>query len=225
MKTYLLFISLLAGTIHSSFAQVNDAQFWENVNLEKNINPRLLFRVVQEGRITDNFRSASFNYFDFGLSRKFNKHIHGTIAYVWAEKRRPDESWSPRHQVYAYLSFKKKIKDLTLVDRQMVLWQVKDYNTSLSGKIPDYYLRNKVTVRYDRYFKLAPYLAAEIYYKANSKERAVASRFDRLRAFAGLFYRTDKANEFEVYYLFEKHLNTANPQTNWVLGLGYTHSF
>lgn len=224
MKTHLLFI-LLFGGICPVYAQHNDAQFWENINVEKNINPRLLFRVVQEGRITENFSRASFNYFDFGLSRKFNKHIHGTIAYVWAEKKRPDESWSPRHQVYAYLSLKKKWSDFTFVDRQMLLWQVKDYNTSLTGKIPDYYLRNKVTVRYDRSFKLAPYVAAEIYYKANSKETAVASRFDRLRTFAGLFYRTDKENEFELYYLIEQHLNTANAQTNWVIGAGYTHSF
>lgn len=215
---------LILGLDHFALAQFNDAQLWENINIEKNITPRLITRLVQQGRLTDNISHLTFYYLDYGFTYKFSKHIHGTIAYVWAEKQQLNETWSTRFQAYGAVTLRKKLKDFTLLDRQMFLWQVKDYNTSYNGRIPDYYLRNKLTIRYDKYFKIAPYMAAEIYYNENKRDN-INYRFNRLRCFAGLFFRTNEENEFEAYYLFEKHFNEIDPHTNYVIGLGYTHSF
>src|SRR6218665_3248123 len=146
-----ILLLLLHISIHSS-AQINDAQLWENICLEKNISPRLVARIVQEGRLTENYSRFSYNYFDMGLNYKFSKHIHGTIAYVWAEKERLNTTWSARHQLYGSLTFRKKFGDFTVNDRQMLLWQVKDHYVSDDGRIPDYYLRNKLTIHYDKSF-------------------------------------------------------------------------
>jgi len=206
-------------------AQYNDAQLWENINVEKNITPKLLARINQEGRVTENLTIPSFNYFDIGLCYKVNKHIHITLAYVWEVKRQFDESWSTRHQAYLDVTLRKKIKSFMFTDRQMLMWQVKDYFTSQYGKIPDYYLRNKFTIKYEKFFKIVPYLAEETYFLTSGPNDGTRDSFNRMRYFAGILYHPNLINEFEVYYLIEHQFNIVNPPTNWVIGLGYTHTF
>lgn len=206
------------------FGQVKDAQLWENLTLEKSWNKKLSTRIVQEGRVVENWTRPSFTYFDVGATYKLNKHVHLCLAYVFEVKRQLDDTWSRRHQAYGDVTFRAKLGDFGLNDRAMLLWQVKDYDTSPKGRIPDYYFRNKLTLRYDRIFKWSPYLAMELYEHLNSPE-VVAYRLDRMRYFAGLFYRPGRASEWEVYYLIEQHLNTNDPATNFVLGLGYAYSF
>jgi hypothetical protein len=210
---------------HCVIAQINDAQLWENITVEKNITQKISTRIVQQARFTENVSLPSFNYFDIGINYKINKHIHATLAYVWVEKRQLTDFWSTRHQAYACITFRKKINKFLLSDRQMFLWQVKDYYTSDFGYVPDYYLRNKFTIRYDKYFKVAPYLAEEIYYRTYGPDDPYQFHFNRLRCFAGIFYRPNLINEFEAYYLIEHHFNIADPVTNWIIGLGYTHTF
>jgi hypothetical protein len=206
-------------------AQVNDAQLWENINIEKSFSPKVSARVNQEARFVNNISNLGFNYFDFGVNYKFSKHIHATVAYVWVEKQRNDESWSPRHQAYLDLTFRKKFGGFLFTDRQMVQWQVKDYFVSADGRFPEYYLRNKVTIKWDKTFRFQPYVAEELYFHSNMFGTPVPYRFNRIRYFAGLFYHPDQANEFEMYYMHERHFNEANPSLNWVIGLGYAHSF
>ena len=157
MKKKLLFCFIAMLFLrHAVQAQFNDAQLWENINIEKNLSPRLLARINQEGRTTDNFSRFSFNYFDMGLTYKINKHIHATLAYVWVEKQQKDDAWSTRHQAYADITLRQKFKGFMITDRQMFLWQVKDYFSSANGRIPDYYLRNKITIKYEKNFKIEP---------------------------------------------------------------------
>lgn len=207
------------------FSQSNDAQLWENINFEYNINQKWVARINQESRITDNFTRPSFNYFDVGLNYKINKHIHATLAYVWVEKRKPTDIWSARHQAYFYLTFRKKFNGLLITNRQMVLWQVKDYYSSQDGHIPDYYLRNKTTIRWDKSFRFQPYVATEIYYQTYGPDKVWQQHFNRVRYFAGVFYHPNAVDEFETYYLIEHHFNSNTPPTNWVIGVGYAHTF
>jgi hypothetical protein len=226
MKKKLLFCFLFLFRItHIAFAQINDAQVWENVNVEKIISQKFSARINQEGRITENFSRLGFSYLDVGVNYKINKHIHATLAYVWVEKKQLDDTWSARHQAYIDFTFRKKIKGFLVADRQMFLWQVKDYFSSATGRIPDYYLRNKITIRWDKTFKFQPYAAAEIYYRTYGPNDSWQFHFNRIRYFAGVFYHPNLINEFEAYYLIEHHFNIIAPPTNWVIGLGYTHTF
>lgn len=201
MKRKLLFCILFITINKIAFAQI-----WENVNAEKNITAKLGARINQEARITENFSRPSFNYFDVGLNYKINKHVHATLAYVWVEKRQLNDTWSTRHQAYLDFTFRKKFKGFLLSDRQMFLWQVKDYYSSRDGRLPDYYFRNKATIRWDKTFRFQPYSAAEIYYQTYGPNNPWQFHFNRIRYFAGVFYHPNLINEFEAYYLIEHHL-------------------
>jgi|GEM_PF-387791 len=230
----LVFVAIFYISHLASFAQINDAQFWENINIEKKLTQQLTVRAVQEGRFTENFTRPSFNYFDVGFNYKINKHLHATLAYVWVEKRQLNDLLSTRHQAYTDLTIRKKFNNFLFSDRQMFLWQVKNYYTSPLGKFNDFYFRNKITIRYDKYFKVAPYIASEIYYRVYGPSEYMQYHFNRIRYFGGVFYRPDLINEFELYYLIQHQFDRYNaPQNNnnlaktnyWIIGLGYSHSF
>jgi len=219
-------VLILLGSSKCITAQVQDAQLWENIGIEKYINPRLYVHVIQQGRISENYSLPHYNDFDMGINYKINKHVHAAFAYVWGQKKKwNNDYWSTRQQAYFDLTFREKFKGFLFCDRQMVSGQVVDYFTSINGKIPTYYLRNKLTIRYEKNFRLAPYIASEIYYNVNGLYDNWQYRFNHIRYFAGVFYRPDSVNEFEIYYLIDNHINTKTPTLNWVIGLGYTFCF
>jgi hypothetical protein len=235
VKKYSLIIILFIAAKAISFAQINDAQLWENIYLEKNITKRVLARVNHEGRISDNITNPSFYYFDIGVNYDYSKHFHFSLAYVIGQKEQNafNEAWSTRHQAYATVTMRKKFGKFAMNDRQMIQWQVQDIYTSLSGKYPQYMLRNKFTVKYDKWFKWQPYISDEIYYQMNQLPgQNVQYHFNRNRTFFGLYYNVNLINQWELYYLIEDNFNqnilSNHPKpgnVNWVIGVGYSHTF
>ncbi len=221
------------NTFSRNPSALNDASFWQNIYLEKKIAKHTFFRINEEGRLTNNFSRPGFVYLDAGINYKLSKFIHLSLAYVANEKKQKTDFWSMRHQVYMSCTLKKSIKDFTFDYRTMIQWQVKDVRSSSSGKIPQYYLRGKTTIKYERHFKFQPYIANELYYFLTQLDARPAYHFNRSRYFAGLYYHPDKVNELEFYYLFENNFNLTkgsssttpiNPQNNWIIGIGYARS-
>ena len=142
--------------------------------------------------------------------------------YVFIEKKKQTGFWSTRHQAYIALTLKQKLGGFIISDRIMPQIDYTDVYSSKDGMMPNYHLRNKLTIKYNHYSRLTYYIASEIYYKINlSKE----NRFDRVRYFAGVFYELNKRNEIELYYLIESNFNNTNPTRNFATGIGYAHEF
>ncbi len=238
MNNKTVFFFLFLFTVNKiSIAQSRpqkDAQVWENIYIEKNITKRLIARLNEEGRITNNMINPSFIYADMGFNYKLNKRIHLALAYVLTEKQQPNKPWSTRHQAYFSLTFRKKFNDFMFDDRNMFQWQVQDIYSSPTGRYAQYYIRNKFSIKYEKYFKLQPYIAEETYYFLNEPYVYWQYKFNRVRYFAGIYYNVSLINQWEIYYLFENNFNqtkfnsnndVANPQNNYVIGIGYSHTF
>lgn len=228
MKKQFLFIILFISAKAYCFAQINDAQLWENIYLEKNITKRWLVRMNHEGRVSDNITNPSFYYFDMGVNYNYSKHFHFSLAYVFGQKEQNafNEAWTTRHQAYATVTIRKKFGNFAMNDRQMIQWQIQDIYTSLTGRYAQYMLRNKFTVKYDKWFKWQPYLADEIYYQMNQMPgESVQYHFTRNRTFFGLYYNQNLINQWELYYLIEDNFNQKAANVNWVIGVGYSHTF
>jgi hypothetical protein len=211
------------GTIFSQ--KSNDAQFWENIYIENDLTQRWAIHINQEGRITNNFSTPNYIYLDLGLTYKINKHIHCSVAYVPIAKKLETGFVSLRHQLYIDAVVRYKFGNFIVYDRQMLQNQYNDILHSSDWNIPDYYLRNKVTVKYKTDNRFIPYAAEEVYFEWNN-HIANSNHIDRMRFFAGCFYKIDNINELEAYYLVEPHFHTSDPPyTNWIIGLGFSHVF
>lgn len=218
---------LLLVTVLIPFAghaqKVNDAQLWENIYMEKTLSKKMVIHLNHEGRITDNISRFNYGYLDLGVTRKMKKYFRLSADYVYVRKKSFDNYIANRHQVYVAGTLRKKIGDLSISDRNMLQMEWQNPFSSVNGKQGELYYRNKVTLRYEGR-DVTPYVAAEHYLSLIYSD-AYGPQWDRGRYYLGLFYRFSAANAIEGYYMMERHMNVNEPSVNWVIGIGYEHSF
>lgn len=224
-----LLSSVFAFPLRAQYS-VNDAQLWENIDLSKNLTRSLGLRFSHEGRFTNNDSRLTYYFEDIGMEYKtYFHHISIMADYVFIRKLTSksfaQEYWDTRHQYYVALTWSKKLGRFKLHDRQMIMGQVKDVHSSVDGKIPDYYLRNKFSVKYKFNYYWSVYVAEELYWHMVTPQPDALPHINRVRYFVGGYYKANEKNEFELYYLFEQHMHIVNPNHNFILGVGYSYSF
>ena len=208
---------------------VYDAGLWENIYLEKKITSKWNVHLNHEGRVDQNMTRFYYAYADVGITYEFTKHVKVMGDYVFLEKlKNNNDYWSTRHQAYVALVLKQKIGSFAISDRTMFQVQYTDVYSSEHGMLPDYKLRNKLTIKYNNNSRYTYYIASEMYYKVNSYNKVnlpQGRQIDRMRYFAGVFYELNKMNKIELYYLFENNFNINKPVNKSVIGIGYAHYF
>lgn len=204
-----------------SYGQRSDANLWASVSLEKLANPKLLFHFQQAARVGQNITQLNYSFSDIGTTYKFNKHVQTSLNYRFINRINNIQDLSLRHRLYWTLTLKKKVKPFTLVYRHRIQYQIEDVYSSETGQTPHYYTRSKITIKYDLK-RFTPYLASELQSKIVDWEQLVSKK---LRFFAGCNYKFNKTDELNLYYLIDKRFNQTDPLTNYVIGIGFTHTF
>jgi hypothetical protein len=205
----------------------NDAALWLNVYLEKKLNSRFNIHINEVVRYNHNLTRMYYSYTDVGTTFKIKDWWHATLDYVFVTNEGPTKNFtgefvSIRHQLYFDMAFKRDFGDFRVNYRTMLQAQIKDVYSSKVGAIPNWYFRNKITIKYTLSRRIMPYVASEIYYQFATN---LGDQFDRARFYAGMFYHLSTNNDLEAYYMIQKQFNIIQPSTDYVIGLGYAHYF
>jgi len=216
LNTVFVFFGLLIGL--NSYSQVQDASLWMNVSIEKKIIPTLSVSINQEFRMNENISELGTFFTDVGLNYKINKFLKFSASYRFINKRRLDDSYSIRHRYYFDLVVRKKFNPVTLSFRTRFQSQYADVFSSEDGKIPDYYSRNKLTLKVDAGNNIQPYVYAELF---SPLKRPYNVFIDNTRYCLGVEYSINRMNTIDVFYMFQKECNVKNPETAHVIGVGY----
>jgi hypothetical protein len=200
-------------------AQTKDAMLWMNVTLEKDLNKDFSLSLAEELRFTDNISELGAFFTDLGLNYKINKRWRTSFNYRFTNRQRLDDSYSKRHRYYADLSYRDKIKPIAFVFRTRLQSQYADINSSPTGHVAEYYWRNKLTLKYDLDKKYTPYVSIEMFLPVFTPE---FSQPDGMRYSAGLEYALSKRSTFDLYYMIQQEYQVSNPQTDFVVGIGYS---
>lgn len=204
-----------------------DFQLWSNLEVESPLNKRFMIHLQTQSRFINNASQYGYSYFDIGALCKISKNLRFTFNYIFADKKRSDPSFSYRHQFEGYFTYRKKVGKFVFFDRLLSDMQFKDFNADAQGnRLRDFYLRNKVTVRYKLPHKLTPYIAAEAYYKFDGiyYERGY-SGFNRIRVFYGLLYNLSENWLAEISYTTEYNHDAPIPTNNYMLSFGLVRTF
>jgi hypothetical protein len=219
----ILFILWLAAVNLAAQEFQDDAALWAHVTLEKKLTKRVDLYLTQKNRINNNFSHYALGYIAFGTSYEINKHVKFTGEYRFAKKSRLDDSYDNRHRLSLAVTLKQRVGSFTFMYRNLVLAQYKDVYSSEYGKVPVWYERNKLTVKYELNKRIDFYCSGELYlplYQAKNKG------FDRSRTLLGVLYNLNKKNVVEIYFGFQKELNAYKAaRRDYIYGLGYTHQF
>jgi len=201
-------------------AQVNDAGLWTSVSLEVKVVKKLKANVSQELRFNENITELGAAFTDIGLQYKVSKCWQISANYRFIQRRRIDDYYSFRHRFYVDAKYEKEVNHLGLIWRGRIQDQYSDIGRAADGGIPEYYLRNKFTLKWNTKKTITPYLATELFSKLDYPH---TDFIDGLRAAAGIEYAFTKHHKMDVYYMLQKELYTSKPQTDFIIGIGYLY--
>ena len=223
-KINLLFIVI--ATVTKGFGQAtDDAGLWATFNLDKKLHDKFSLFLTEECRTRENFSRINLFYTDLGAEYRPAKFLKVALSYRLIEKNLIDESFSFRHRVMLDITLKKKVGNFVLSYRNRTQREVRDVNSSELGYLPEWYSRNKVTVKYDFDKPVTPYVATEWRYQiSNPRDMNGDGIWSRARFVAGLDYKKSDKHTFGLYYLVQREFNIAAPQNLYIVGLEYSLS-
>lgn len=223
-KYFLLFFFFLGSNNSFSQKSKQDFQVWGNMDVETPINKRWMIHLQHQTRFTENATQYSYSYFDVGFLYRLGRNLRFNFNYIYVNKKRIDASYSYRSQFEGYFTFRKKIGNFVFFDRFLGDMQFKDYNADAQGsRLRDYFIRNKVQLRYKLPHGITPYIAEETYYKFDGfyYERG----FNRFRIFYGVLYNLNEKWLAEVGFITEYNHDAKIPTNNFMLSFGIVRTF
>jgi len=224
MKCLLFIWSFFIPCIAFSQA-VNDAGLWLSVNLEKKLNKRTELFLTQAYRRNDNLMRTNLFYTDIGLSVKPAGFMKISLSYRSVQKYEKEQVFSLRHRVTMDIVFKKKINKITASFRERIQTQVQEVNSSETGRIPQWYTRQKIELKYDLDKPIEPFIAAEFRYQLHDPRNIESDRtWNRARYVAGFDYKMNEKNSCSFFYVIQNSFNVSAPENSYVIGLSYTLS-
>jgi hypothetical protein len=219
-KCLLLISLLLTGSfLH---AQVNDAQLWLSVNLEKKLTSALSLGFSEEIRLNENMTEAGTIYSDLGLSYRFRKRFKAGASYRFTLKRRLDDTYKKYHSWYAEFTWREKLRPVTMLVRLRCQSRYDEPYTSENAAVSENHLRTKITLKYDLDKKIEPYVSGELFFGTGVP---AYQSFDQLRLCAGIEYSFNRMHMIDLHYLIRREYNVNNPETDYVVGAGYYLKF
>ena len=216
----LLVLLLLVILFDSGMSQNRDAQLWTSVSAEVKLMKRLAAGFSQELRFNENMTEAGTIYTDLGVEYKLNKRFQVSVNYRFVEKRRKDNYYSFRQRIYIDFKYDEKIKPFQLLFRSRLQDEYADIGREPDGGVPEYYIRNRLGLKYDKWKKFSPYVSVEVFSPLNARYRIL---LDNLRSTAGIEYAFTKHHKADVFYMIQKEINVSHPETDFVVGLGYSY--
>lgn len=218
----LVSFSLLVALLYSTplKGQVKDAGLWTSVNFEVKLIKKLSLNISEELRFNENITELGAAFTDAGLSYKLNKHFQFAVNYRFTQRHRVDNYYSFRHRFYTDIKYSKKFKPFDISLRTRFQDQISDIGRASDGGVPEYYLRNKLSMKLDLDKAYKPYISFELFSPLNYPRMYA---FNGIRAAAGVEYEFSKHHKIDVYYMIQKEMNVKNPETDFVLGLGYSY--
>lgn len=221
-KYSLLLFWMMLQAFNYGYSQVNDAQLWTTVGIEKKISKKFSAAFNQEFRFNENITELGTFFSDIGVAYKPHKNWRIEAHYRFCGKKLLDNSYSFRHRYYFDLAYRKKFYAFTVMLRERFQSQYADVNTSEDGHIPSYYSRTKLSLKYNVTKRIAPYLYSEIFIPLNNPQ---IKGIDNTRYGLGLEYEFIKNSTLDLSFTYQRESLVKNPERDFIFGLGYTFSF
>jgi hypothetical protein len=219
-KLSFLFIFLFAAL--TSFAQTNDFQTWAWATLKTDISKKFSASVQCQLRMKDNSTRLGTVFFEPDLTFKSNKYLRFNVGYRFSMRYSADNINTTAHRYNIDAEGRKKFGKLTLKLRTRFQKGFTDITYNENRKPYSYpaYNRNKFSVEYEVNKRFSPYAEFELFLPLNNPRQR---NFDRYRLTFGASFDLKNRNAIDCFFRLQHELNTANPETDFILGIGYSY--
>ncbi|UCH15304.1 MAG: DUF2490 domain-containing protein [Bacteroidales bacterium] len=207
--------------LNPGLAQTEDVQLWSGVRLEADVFKKVSVRIEEEIRLTENISRVEDYFTDLGILYDFWGDFTFRAYYRFTRRNEIDNRISNIHRYCIDLKYEKSIYRWAVALRTRYQSRYKNINSDELGKRPDNYNRSKLSLAYDIYRSpLKPRIWFEVFYQLNNPE---GNMMDKIRYSPEISYRINNNIRARVYYIIEKEYNVSDPQTNYILGTGFSY--
>ncbi|MEO8146381.1 MAG: DUF2490 domain-containing protein [Bacteroidia bacterium] len=207
--------------LHFSFSQENDAGLWLTASVEKKLNKDFKVALTEEFRFKENYSQLGTYFTDVSLQYKISKSFNASFNYRFIKKLQPDLTYQTRNRFYLDIAYRYKAHKWNFILRTRLQDQLKAISIEEQYSEPEYYWRNKLSVKYS-VKKFTPYITGEIFYPLNNPK---GNEIDEWRWSIGSDYDLNKKNTIGGYFLIDKEIHVNNPLTSFIIGLEYGYVF
>ena len=206
---------LLAGLFSTNEAAQaeNKWEFWSHYEVVSSINDDLDFKVKPEFRYNDGFSYHYYTHVDAGLDWKIKDWFILSPYYRHVEEKKSGD-WKVEHRPHLSGTFKSKLFGLSLSDRNMLEYRIKEDNEFFR-------YRNKLTLSLPKVtkFDIRPYVAEEAFYDFD------VSELNKNRLYAGCAFEISKKLKAGVCYILESRKKSSGWRDVNVLGVSLKYRF
>lgn len=225
MKKIILFLGFNM-LFHGLWAQMEDAQVWTSISLEKKLSPRFSFTLSPEVRFIENVNQLGASFVDGGLSYKLSKAIKLSAAYRISNKWDSNEGFERRNRFMTDLDLRYKIKPFILMNRLRYQSQyAESYFPEQRDQGPKNYLRERLMLKLDLDRRISPFLSGELFYHLNHPLENGVYNFDNLRTALGFNYEVNTWFTLGLSYLIQQEFNVVAPMRDYVAAIDLKLSF
>ncbi len=202
-----LVISLFAsGVIAQNLAH----NTWVELSADYDINKKIEAGIKYQNRYDWIYKKIAVQLTELSLSYELNEAI--TIATTYrASFNLPGFS----NRLSFSADYREGFKKIDLIYRTK--YQI-DWN---NYEPRDVAWRNKITLEYELWKDLHPYISFEIFYVIYYTENA----FNNYRSEIGIDYEVNKKNDLAFYFMIDQEFNVAKPVSLLVSGINYKYKF
>ena len=202
-----------------------DAGSWNTFSISYGLNKKIAILFTEECRIKENYGRLNLFYTNIGLEYKFPKYVKTSLVYRWIDKYQDDNTFSYRHRLMWDASIKYPYRDFTFSYRHRLQVENRNIMSSESGRVPEWYSRNKLEAAYAINNRLSAYFSAEFRYQLHDPRNEESdATWHRTRYQAGFDYDISKQSKVGVYYLIQREYNVSAPENIYITGLEYSLS-
>ena len=201
----------------------DDAGMWNTFNVEKKFTSKFYVFLTEEFRLKENFSQINLFYTDVGAGYRPYNFLKAELAYRSVEKHLITGFYSIRHRLMLDITLKKKYGNFELAYRHRLQAEVRNVYSSENGSVPEWYSRNKLSVKYDLHKKYTPYTSCELRYQIDDVRNLESDdTWHRGRYVLGMEYELNKKSTLGLYYLIQHEWNVSIPENLYIIGLEYS---
>lgn len=217
-----LAVILLTFISFAATAQVSDFQSWISAGVNTDISKKFSAGIETQLRMRDNSTRPNSLLLDPGISFKANKYLKFALGYRFSARFSADNVNTTAHRYNIDAEGRKKFGKLTLKLRTRFQKGFTDiiYNENRRPYSYPAYSRNKLVVEYEVSKRFSPYAEFELFLPLNNPRQR---NFDRYRATIGSSFDLKNRNAIDCFFRVQHELNTANAETDFILGIGYSY--
>ena len=209
----------LGASVH---AQTNDFQTWSSAGIKTDISKSFTVGFQTQLRLTDYSTRVGSILLEPEVGFRVNKYLKLGLGYRFTIRPGNDHINKTAHRLNLDVEGKKKFGNLGLSLRLRIQQGFQDpyVNENRAPYSAPTYNRNKLSVEYKVSKLWTPFVEGELFFPlTDPRHRGL----DRYRVTVGSAFNLKNRNAVDVFFRVQQEVNTTNPQTAYILGLGYTY--